>query len=50
MFMRDDKTRRWNFYGLAFGLFLLGLLTKTVTATLPAAMGEYQATHKDVEP
>ena len=33
-----DETRRKSQYGLALGLFLLALLSKTVTATLPAAL------------
>jgi tetratricopeptide (TPR) repeat protein len=33
-----DESRRGMFYWLAAGLFVLGLLTKTVTATLPAAL------------
>ncbi|MGQ9633522.1 MAG: tetratricopeptide repeat protein [Bryobacteraceae bacterium] len=33
-----DQTRRKRHYGLALGLFLLALLSKTVTATLPAAL------------
>lgn len=32
------KPRAAKFYWLALGLFLLGLMTKTVTATLPAAL------------
>jgi protein O-mannosyl-transferase len=37
-YLRFDSTRAWRFYVLAFGLFLCALLTKTVTATLPAAL------------
>jgi protein O-mannosyl-transferase len=33
-----DRTRRKFAYALALGLFVLALLTKTVTATLPAAL------------
>lgn len=33
-----DQTRRKRHYGLALSLFLLALLSKTVTATLPAAL------------
>jgi len=33
----DRDRRRWQ-YGAALGLFVLALLTKTVTATLPAAL------------
>ena len=37
-YLRFDATRRRRWYGAAFALFLLGLLSKTVTATLPAAL------------
>jgi tetratricopeptide (TPR) repeat protein len=37
-YLSFDRTRRPSRYFLAFGLFLLALLTKTVTATLPAAL------------
>ena len=37
-YLRFDRTRKTSSYGCAFGLFLLGLLSKTVTATLPAAL------------
>lgn len=37
-YLRFDDQRRWLHYALATGLFLLALLTKTVTATLPAAL------------
>jgi tetratricopeptide (TPR) repeat protein len=37
-FMRFDETRRKSAYSWAAGLFVLALLTKTVTATLPAAL------------
>jgi protein O-mannosyl-transferase len=36
-FQFDVTRRRWR-YGLALGLFVLAILTKTVTATLPAAI------------
>lgn len=38
VYLRFDTDRRPRDYVLAGGLFLLGLLTKTVTATLPAAL------------
>jgi len=37
-YLRFDQDRRGARYGLATGLFLLALLTKTVTASLPAAL------------
>jgi len=37
-YLRFDEDRRGRGYALATGLFLLALLTKTVTATLPAAL------------
>ena len=37
-YLRFDEDRRGRRYALATGLFLLALLTKTVTATLPAAL------------
>ena len=37
-YLRFDQDRRGAHYGLATGLFLLALLTKTVTASLPAAL------------
>ena len=37
-YIRFDQTRRRDLYFLAFGLFVLALLTKSVTATLPAAL------------
>ncbi len=33
-----DRSRQKSLYGLALGLFVLALLSKTVTATLPAAL------------
>ncbi|HEY8995728.1 MAG TPA: tetratricopeptide repeat protein [Lacunisphaera sp.] len=36
--LRFDANRARKFYWIAFGLFVLGLLTKTVVATLPAAL------------
>jgi tetratricopeptide (TPR) repeat protein len=37
-YLRFDEQRRGSRYALATGLFLLALLTKTVAATLPAAL------------
>ena len=37
VYLNFDRTRRRSLYFLAFGLFILALLSKTVTATLPAA-------------
>jgi tetratricopeptide (TPR) repeat protein len=37
-YLRFDQTRRRPLYALALALFVLGLLSKTVTATLPAAL------------
>jgi protein O-mannosyl-transferase len=37
-YLHFDRTRRWRQYALALGLFLLALLSKTVTASLPAAL------------
>ena len=37
-YLNFDRTRRQRHYWLALGLFLLALLSKTVTATLPAAL------------
>ena len=38
IYLSFDSTRSLRFYFLAFPLFVLALLTKTVTATLPAAL------------
>jgi tetratricopeptide (TPR) repeat protein len=38
VYLQFDGTRRRNLYSWALGLFVLALLTKTVTATLPAAL------------
>ena len=38
VYLRFDQDRRTSGYWLALGLFVLALLTKTVTATLPAAL------------
>jgi tetratricopeptide (TPR) repeat protein len=38
VYLRFDRTRNWKFYFFALGLFLLGLMSKTVIATLPAAL------------
>jgi Flp pilus assembly protein TadD len=37
-YLRFDESRSWRAYALAAGLFVLALLSKTVTATWPAAM------------
>lgn len=37
-YLKFDSDRRPMAYALAFGLFILALLSKTVTATLPAAL------------
>ncbi|MGD1071380.1 MAG: tetratricopeptide repeat protein [Bryobacteraceae bacterium] len=37
-YLHFDRTRRGSQYFLALGLFVLALLSKTVTATLPAAL------------
>ncbi|HEY5228953.1 MAG TPA: tetratricopeptide repeat protein [Opitutaceae bacterium] len=38
LYLRFDATRRRNLYSWALALFVMALLTKTVTATLPAAL------------
>jgi len=38
LYLRFDQTRSKVLYGTALALFILGLLSKTVTATLPAAL------------
>ncbi len=38
VYLRFDQGRKIPWYFLALGLFVLGLLSKTVTATLPAAL------------
>jgi protein O-mannosyl-transferase len=38
VYLEFDERPRWAYYALALTLFVLGLLTKTVTATLPAAL------------
>lgn len=38
VYLRFDRERRRGWYALAFGLFVLALLSKSVTATLPAAL------------
>ena len=38
VYLRYDRDRQRGSYGLALALFFLALLTKTVTATLPAAL------------
>ena len=37
-YLSFDETRRRSRYGLALGLFVLALMSKTVTATLPAVL------------
>jgi tetratricopeptide (TPR) repeat protein len=38
VYLHFNQQRRWSQYFLASGLFMLALLSKTVTATLPAAL------------
>jgi len=38
VYLRFDRTRNWKLYFVALGLFILGLMSKTVVATLPAAL------------
>src|SRR5207253_175436 len=38
LYLRFDQERRTSLYLLALGLFVLGLLTKTVIATLPGVL------------
>ena len=38
VYLDFDRTRRWSRYVLAFALFVLALMSKTVTASLPAAV------------
>jgi len=38
VYLRFDRTRRWPMYAAALALFVLALLSKTVTASLPAAL------------
>lgn len=37
-YLRFDAERRWGLYGIALAVFVLAVLTKSVTATLPAAL------------
>jgi Flp pilus assembly protein TadD len=37
-YLRFDAERRWTLYALALALFVLAVLSKSVTATLPAAL------------
>jgi tetratricopeptide (TPR) repeat protein len=37
-YLRFDRNRNGGYYAIALGLFLLGLLSKTVIASLPAAL------------
>jgi protein O-mannosyl-transferase len=37
-YLRFDESRERSYYGIAIALFVLGLLAKTVIATLPAAL------------
>jgi len=37
-YLRFDESRKRSHYAVAMGLFVLGLLSKTVTATLPGAL------------
>ena len=38
VYLRFDKERRWSFYAIALTVFVLAVLSKSVTATLPAAL------------
>lgn len=38
LYLKFNRTGKWNLYSAALGLFLLGLMCKTVIATLPAAL------------
>ena len=38
VYMRFDAERRWTLYGISLAVFVLALLSKSVTATLPAAL------------
>lgn len=38
VYLNFDRTRSWKIWLVALGLFLLGLMSKTVIATLPAAL------------
>jgi protein O-mannosyl-transferase len=38
IYLEFDRTRNWRLYFFALGLFVLGLISKTVIATLPAAL------------
>ena len=38
MYLSFDRNRKWMFHAGAFGLFVLGLMSKTAVATLPAAL------------
>jgi tetratricopeptide (TPR) repeat protein len=38
VYLRFDDRRRWSHYAVAAGLFVAAMLTKSVTATLPAAL------------
>ena len=37
-YLRFDTERRWTLYGIALAAFVLAVLSKSVTATLPAAL------------
>ncbi len=37
-YLNFDRNRKWTFYAGALGLFMLGLMSKTVIATLPATL------------
>jgi protein O-mannosyl-transferase len=38
VYLRFDGSRKWKFYFVALVLFMFGLMSKTVVATLPAAL------------
>jgi protein O-mannosyl-transferase len=38
LYLRFDETRSWRWYAASLGVFVLAVLSKTVTATLPGAL------------
>ena len=37
-YLKFDRERKWGFYVMALGLFILGLMSKSVIATLPVSL------------